>query len=292
MATRTSRRSRKGKSSRRVSKRRSSKRSKRRSGKRPSRRSGRKAKISVKKISTFLPDVAVTKMKASFLSLTVPCIDTTTPSAFNPFALPPTGNILAVSLNSDPNGGPVVYTGANFGTAIYNPVRTFVTKYTRYRCHAAKIRLEFIYADNSTNAAELSTVAKPFIVTGFPFQLSQPLGANFWDGTSAVATYTATNIPGMKYGFQRLSSGLGGKVKVTYTGYWEVPKIYGIDNNQWLSNGDFTSQPNVFAGIPPTNQAWIAFNLSDFTTSLVRNCAVSLHITQYGRWEGQQADLN
>lgn len=236
-----------------------------------------------------MPDIAIARLDLAGVLLNLPCIDYNTALTFNTGGGNNT-NGLVIMLNSNPNNGQTLWSNPTTVTSgFFNPVNTYTSKYSKFRCHGCKVNITFIYADNGSGAAAVDTVAKPFQVTGFPFQQGDTTLANYWDGTSA-ANYNAGNIPMMKYGFRRISSGLGGRVMVKYKTYWEIPKLCGLTDTQWLADDRFvvSSSNNTRPGV----QAYLALHISDFITTAAREVSVQMKITQYGRWEGQQADYS
>lgn len=286
MARRTSKKSLRRRSKpRRVRKARRS--SSRRSTRTGSRSSRSKAKLSVQRLKSFFPDIALSKLDMANILLDTQCNDISTSAIFDVSGA--TGNMVVVALNSNPNGGPVLWNRNTVpATAIMFPVLTYTSKYKRYRCFGATIAFTFTYADNAATDTVANSVARPFVVTGFPFQSFDSNSANYWTGAAANG-FTAITIPAMKYGFKKVSGGLGGKTSITFKKFFKVSKIYGMTDNQWMNAGDFLSFPQSNA-TNPNATAYMGFNLADLNTSQVRVVSVSMKLTQHGRWEGQQAD--
>lgn len=161
----------------------------------------------------------------------------------------------------------------------------------------AKVTITVITQD-SGQAIPSTQIATPFTLVGFPCVLQSFGGSQFanqWNG-QAASGYTANTIPQMKYGFRRISSGLGGSNKVVYKTYWDFAKILGLTRQQYMTqvyDGDtpaFTCQPDENS-VNPAVPLVLVLSLSDYAASVERLCTVDIKITQYGRWEGQNADL-
>lgn len=203
--------------------------------KRKFRKAYKHKKISRQRIRTLLPDVAIAKLKWFTTGVNLSCTDLTT-DLVNSGGTP---NFMKIHLNSNPNGGLALEHGsANVG-ATYNPVQTYNTKYQRYRCHGVSVKVSVITQDNGlvdpASSVSNTQIATPVLLTGFPYQSDDASLANYWlDSTSGG--YTANTIPAMKYGFKRMSPGLGGKSAITYKTYWSIPKIFGQDETQWLAD--------------------------------------------------------
>lgn len=249
-------------------------------------RSTKSSRSSVQRIQTLFPDIAVSRLRIAGLVLTKNCVDWNTSLAFAPGT--PSTNGVIIALNSNPNGGIVVYRDAVTDTAVYNPVLTYTSKYKRYRCHGMKLVVDVIYADNAAGDDAANSVARPFTLVGFPFQSSDSNMANYWNGSSTNA-FNVSTIPTMKYGFRRVSAGMGGKVKVTYKVYWPIAKIFGITETQFMADDDFCSFPQA-GSANPTNTAYLAMHISDYNQTQTRVVSMNFKLKQYGRWEGQQAD--
>lgn len=289
-----SRRPRKGKrrfKKTRVAKKRSRRSTRSSRSSRSSRRSAsRHKKISVQRLQTLLPDVAVCKLGIAGVIITHGCIDWNENLYFVPTSPTSYSNGLIIALNANPSGGVFAYSKNQAFNAQFNPVQTYMTKYKRYRCHGMKVTLDVIYADEAGEDTLANVVARPFQVTGFPFQISDSNMANFWAGANTNG-YNASTIPIMKYGFRRISSGLGGKVKVTYKTYWPMAKLFGLTEQQFMADDRFCSFPQ--AGVtPPQLQGFLAVHIADYNANQTRVVAINVKATQYGRWEGQQADYS
>lgn len=271
------------------------KRSGRRAGRTRSSRSARRRpaghkKVSVQRLQTLLPDIAVCKLGIAGVIITHGCIEWNENLYFVPTSPTSYSNGFVVALNCNPSGGIFAYSKDQAFNAQFNPVQTYMTKYKRYRCHGTKLTIDVIYADEAGEDTLANVIARPFQITGFPFQISDSNMANYWAGANTNG-YNASTIPIMKYGFRRISSGLGGKVKVTYKTYWPMAKLFGLTEQQFMADTRFCSFPQ--AGVtPPSLQGFLACHISDYNPNQIRVVSINVKATQYGRWEGQQADYS
>lgn len=152
------------------------------------RRSHGHKKVSIQRLQTLLPDVAVCKLNVAGVFLTKKCIDWNENLFFAPgVILDPTNGVI-IALNSNPNGGPIIWRDNAVDNSLFNPVQTYMTKYKRYRCHAARVQLEFIYADSSAEDGFQNMIARPFTVCGFLFKWE----ITTWPTTGVVATSMVT----------------------------------------------------------------------------------------------------
>lgn len=261
----------------------------RRSSRKSSRGSRSKAKLSVQRLKSFFPDIALSKLDMASILTETNCKDITQNVTWDVGGT--SSNVIVVCLNSNPNGGAILWTanGIAPSTAIMFPVLTYTSKYKRYRCYGSTISFTFTYADVSATDTITNTVARPFILTGFPFQSSDNNSGNYWDGSSGIG-YNAVTIPAMKYGFKKVSGGLGGKTSISYKKFFKIAKIYGQTDSQWMNDDQYCSFPQSPGTANPAKTAYMLFNLADINPNLVRLVAVSMKLTQHGRWEGQQAD--
>lgn len=244
---------------------------------------GRKPSISVSKIASLFPDVAISKLKFHSWLIGVNTVDADTDVVFNPAA---TTNGLVVALNANPHSttAPRIYHGTATTIGQFNPVQTYMSKYQTYRCHGVKITVTITAADTTE---ELNTInAAPLVLFGFPFQRNQNTNANYWP--LGETGYNYATIPQMKYGFRRVLPGMGGKSQLVYKTYWTMPKLFGNDKTQWLSNSNYESSVN--SDNNPSNTGYLGLWICDLNPNAVRQYNVDFVITQYGRWEGQQPD--
>jgi len=205
-------------------------------------------------------------------------------------------------MNSCPLNGPF-YTQPGTDTEVsdvLNPVDTYITRYTKYRPMGCKVTVTVFSQDNGEVAPDGSVsniqVATPFMLYGFPFVYEDEgavdayIYANEWDGTPGNG-FTADTIPQMKYGFRRISPGLGGKNMIKYTTYWDFAKILGVTREQYLADQtqqmvSFDTAAGAFSN--PSRKINLCLALADYTPAVARQCSVDIKITQYGRWEGQK----
>jgi len=248
---------------------------------------GKHKKVSRQRIQSLLPDVALSKLKFFCTGVGLDCTDLGT-NLVNTAGAP---NFLKVHLNCNPKGGLIIeHAGTNLN-GNFNPVDTYVTKYRKYRCHGVSAKITVITQDNGlvspVGSVSNTQIATPVLLTGFPYQSDDATLANYWLD-SVSGGYTANTIPSMKYGFKRLSPGLGGKSMITYKTYWSIPKIFGHTDTQWMADERYCCDISTI--IKPALEACMLLNLSDFTTAVTRVTSVTVQLTQYGRWEGQLAD--
>lgn len=133
-------------------------------------------------------------------------------------------------------------------------------------------------------------IATPFMLYGFPAVVTQAANsyANQWDG-SPSNQYTADTIPQMKYGFRRISPGLGGRNMIKYSTYWDFAKITGQTREQYLADTNWAFDPDGTSfSFALRNKIMLVLALADYTPAIARQCTVDIKIEQYGRWEGQE----
>jgi len=198
-------------------------------------------------------------------------------------------------MNANPNGGGFYYQPGTdtAATDILNPVSTYVNRYATYRPMGCKVTVTVFSQDNGEVAPDESVsniqVATPFMLYGFPFVYSLIPGsdtlANTWDGTPTNA-FTADTVPQLKYGFRRISPGLGGKNMIKYTTYWDFAKLTGLTRQQYLASQLFPCSPDDGADTPAV-ALFLCLALADYTPAVARQCTVDIKVEQYGRWEGQ-----
>jgi len=222
----------------------------------------------------------------------IPCNDLSTALVFQQGGT--TSNTITVKMNANPRGGNFyIRPGTDVAnTDTLNPVETYRGRYTKYRPMGCKVILTIFSQDNGDadpiGGVASTQVATPFMLYGFPFckQSTNDNYANEWPGTANG--YTADTIPQMKYGFRKISPGLGGKNMIKYSTYWDFAKILGVTKSQYLSDQtNFICQPddNITDPLVDIN---LCLALADYTPALARQCTVDIKIVQYGRWEGQQ----
>lgn len=254
-------------------------------------RGGKHKKLSSRILGSVLPDIGLTKLKFTYTRINNPCNDLSTDLYIGGTA--GSCNTISILMNTNPNGGAVfAYPGgANFPiTGTFFPTPTWTSKYTKYRPMGAKVTVTVISQDEGADNPS-NQVASPFMVCGFPCVLiaSGSTGvANGWSGVSAG--YDADTIPNMKYGFRKISPGLGGKNMVKYTTYWDFAKIAGVTREQYLSDINYACDPDTTPSVPPAFPIALILGVYDFSSSWIRKVSVNWKITQYGRWEGQLLD--
>lgn len=232
-------------------------------------------------------------MKGHHIWTGIKCNDISTALAWNTGV---TDNTFTIIMNGNPWSGSFYYQpGTNVPAEdTLNPVETYRDRYAVYRPMGAKVTVTVFSQDNGVADPEgevsNTQVATPFMLYGFPFVsglggvTTDPV-ANYWSGDPANG-FTADTIPQMKYGFRRISPGLGGKNAVKYTTYWDFSKIMGFTRSQYLSSTVVTCSPDDEAA-NPLYFINLALAVADYTPALQRECTVDIKIEQYGRWEGQ-----
>lgn len=257
---------------------------------------GNHKRLSKQSIKTFFPDIALTKMKGHHIWTGIDCNDLSTALAFGQGV---SDNTFTIKMNANPNGGDFYYqpgtsTGSN-DTLL--PATTYSGRYSVYRPMGCKVTVTVFTQDNGEVAPENSVsniqVATPFMLYGFPFvaatdpsTLPTPPVANSWTGTPTNG-FTANTVPQLKYGFRKISSGLGGKSMIKYSTYWDFAKILGWTKSQYLSSPYVTCNPDD-NDTNPDQAVMLCLALADYTPAVQRQCTVDIKITQYGRWEGQE----
>jgi len=237
-------------------------------------------------------------MKGHHIWTGIPCNDLSTALAAYQPTPGTTNNTITIRLNANPDGGEMYHQPGTdvIATDRLNPVSTYSTRYNAYRPMGCKVTVTVFSQDNGEAAPEGSVsnvqVATPFMLYGFPFvrytdAVYGPVFANTWTGDPANG-FTADTIPQMKYGFRRISPGLGGKNMIKYSTYWDFSKIVGYTKQQYMAQPElFTCQPDEGPESPQI-EICLALALADYTPALARQCTVDIKITQYGRWEGQE----
>lgn len=253
-------------------------------------------------IKSFFPDLALSKMKGHHIWTGIKCNDLSTALVFGQGT--DTGNTFTIRMNASPQGGGFYYQPGTDtpSTDLLNPVTTYVSRYKKYRPMGCKVTVTVFSQDNgqAQPEGEVSNlqVATPFMLYGFPFVFKDETSpfeyfeySNEWTGQPG-SNFTADSIPQMKYGFRRISPGLGGKNIVKYTTYWDFAKLLGLTHEQYLADqsGLFVCRtidgdPDVL--ISPSVGVDLCLALADYTPALARECSVDIKIVQYGRWEAQ-----
>jgi len=252
-------------------------------------------------IKSFFPDLALSKLKGHKIWTGIPCNDLSSSLAFLQGTT--TSNTFTVVMNAKPDGGGFYYQPGTDTpvTDILNPAVTYSSRYRKYRPMGCKVTVTVFSQDNGEVAPDGSVsniqVATPFMLYGFPF-CNKDEGAldlfeysNEWSGNPAEG-FTAENIPQMKYGFRRVSPGLGGKNMIKYSTYWDFAKILGLTHEQYLADQSGALVCRTVDGTPetmqnPTVKIALALAIADYTPAVARQCSVDIKITQYGRWEAQ-----
>lgn len=258
-------------------------------------RGGKHKRLSKQTIKSFFPDIAKSIMKGYHIWTGIPCNDLSTALAFLQGTT--TSNTFSVRMNANPNGGGFyAQPGTDtFSVDTLNPVATYLGRYNKYRPMGCKISVKIFSQDNGvanpTGGVANVQIATPFMLYGFPFVFNATTPAveayaNWWPGTPSNS-FTASNVPQLKYGFSRESPGQGGDAMVKYSTYWDFAKILGLTRQQYLSEEIFTCQPDDNSSNPAVG-VYLALALADYTPALARQCTVHIKIKQYGRWEGQQ----
>jgi len=244
-------------------------------------------------VKSFFPDLGLSKLKGHKIWTGIRCNDLSSALAFLQGTT--TSNTITITMNGNPNGGNF-YTQPGtdtYATDSLNPVSTYRGRYSVYRPMGCKVTVTIFSQDNGEVAPDGSVsniqVATPFMLYGFPFcytgSSSTDILANTWTGQPANG-FTADTIPQMKYGFRRISPGLGGKNMIKYSTYWDFAKIVGQTRQQYLSNQTWTCSPDD-ESTNPVIPICLALAIADYTPAVARQCTVDIKITQYGRWEGQ-----
>lgn len=257
------------------------------------RRTSNHKKLSSQTVKSFFPDIAKSKLQGHQIWTGIPCNDLSTALAYQQGTT--TSNTITIRLNGNPNGGQF-YTqpGTDIAnTDILNPVDTYKTRYNTYRPMGCKVTVTVFSQDegNSPDGTGNTQIASPFMLYGFPFYFNAgaalPDWANEWSGQPANG-YTADTIPQMKYGFRRISPGLGGKNMVKYSTYWDFAKILGLTREQYLAQASqYVCCSPDDGSADPLAGIFLCLALADYTPAVARQCTVDIKITQYGRWEGQ-----
>lgn len=254
-------------------------------------RSGHK-RLSKQIIKSFFPDVAKSILKGHHIWTGIRCNDLSTSLVYQQGTT--TSNTITIKMNANPNNGNFYFQPGTDTAAkdILNPVETYRGRYTKYRPMGCKVTVTIFSQDNGVAdpIGDVSNVqvATPFMLYGFPFckQSTNDNYANEWPGTSL--NYTADTIPQMKYGFRKISPGMGGRNMIRYSTYWDFAKLIGVTRGQYLSDQtNFVCQPDDGSTDPPLDIC-LCLALADFTPAIARQCTVDIKIEQYGRWEGQQ----
>lgn len=257
------------------------------------RRGGKHKRLSKQTIKSFFPDIALAKLKGHHIWTGIKCNDLSTALIYQQGGA--TSNTISIKMNANPRGGNFYFQPGTdtAATDTLNPVETYRGRYTKYRPMGAKVTVTVFSQDNGEVAPDGSVsniqVATPFMLYGFPFckETGQDNYANQWSGAPGGG-YTADTIPQMKYGFRRISGGLGGKTVIKYTTYWDFAKILGVTPGQYMADQTkFICQPDDNA-TDPAIDIMLGLALADYTPAVIRECSVDIKITQYGRWEGQQ----
>lgn len=257
---------------------------------------GQHKRLSKQTIKSYFPDIALSKLTGHHIWTGIACNDLSSALAFQQGLT--TSNTFTIVMNSNPNGGPFYSQPGTdtISTDVLNPVNTYMRRYNRYRPMGCKVTVTIFSQDAGNNPANIGNqqIATPFMLYGFPFVfqtgLSQgALHANTWPGTPSNG-YTADTIPQMKYGFRKISYGLGGKNVVKYSTYWDFAKILGLTREQYMASDQYTVQPedDTTPSDDPTWKICLALAVADYTSAVSRQCSVDIKLTQYGRWEGQQ----
>lgn len=225
----------------------------------------------------------------------IPCNDLSTALALGQGTT--TSNTISIQMNANPNGGGFyVQPGTDvMGTDKLLPIDTYVSRYQKYRPMGCKVTVTVFSQDAGLGFPENPEVnqqiASPFMLYGFPCLFDPTDGipedfANEWSGAPANG-FTADTIPQMKYGFRRISPGLGGKNMIKYSTYWDFAKILGQTRDQYMSYINWmTCNPGENTNSPLV-KIFLVLALADYTPAVARQCTVDIKITQYGRWEGQ-----
>lgn len=244
-------------------------------------------KLSIQRIKTVMPDIALSKCIGHHIMVNVPCNDLSTALQRNTV----TNNTFTVIMNGNPANGGFYYTPGVVAAIpdTLNPYQTYVTKYATYRPYGCKVSVT-VHSQDGGTADPSTQIATPFVVYGFPAVISTSPSttlANMWNGGSA-AGYTADTVPQMKYGFRRISPGMGGKNTVKYSTYWDFAKLLGLTKDQYMA-GNYTCSPDD-GSTNPIVPICLVLAVADYTGDQTREVSVDIKITQYGRWEGQNPD--
>lgn len=252
-------------------------------------------RLSRQVIKSFFPDIAKSKLSGHHIWTGIVCNDLSSALAFGQGTT--TSNTITIRMNANPNGGQFYYQpGTDIpSTDKLNPIDTYITRYRTYRPMGCKVTVTIFSQDAGLGVpddpAANQQIASPFMLYGFPCVIdtssSFPNFANIWSGAPSSG-FTADTIPQMKYGFRRISPGLGGKNMIKYSTYWDFAKIVGLTKDQYMSNTQyFVTDPTDNTVNPPV-PIMLVLALADYTPAVARQCTVDIKITQYGRWEGQQ----
>lgn len=254
------------------------------------RSAGRHKRLSRQVIKSFFPDVANSKMLGHHIWTGIPCNDLSTSLVFQQGAT--TSNTITIKMNANPNGGNFYFQP---GTDVAStdqllPNTSYRNRYTRYRPMGCKVVVTVFSQDAGNNPAGTGNtqVATPFMLYGFPFCRQNGTADNYaneWTGASLG--YTSDTVPQMKYGFRKISYGLGGKNCIKYSTYWDFAKILGLTRHQYLADDLMYCQPDDNS-TDPIIDVNLCLAIADYTPAVARQCSVDIKITQYGRWEGQQ----
>lgn len=258
-------------------------------------RGGKHKRLSKQTIKSFFPDIAMSKLQGHHIWTGIPCNDLSSALVFQQGTT--TSNTISVIMNANANGGYFyIQPGTDVpSTDTLNPIETYLTRYAKFRPMGCKVSVTVFSQDNGEVAPDGSVsntqIATPFMLYGFPFKHNADGPdidyANEWDGTASG--YTADTIPQMKYGFRRITPGLGGKSSLKYSTYWDFAKVLGITKEQYLSDPGWCYDPQEPSNLGPVNGSIVlALALADYTPAVARQCTVDIKITQYGRWEGQR----